>query len=320
MAVTKTLIKSGASVPQTTASILNHVNAELSRDNSSSMFVTLFIGILNVRTGEMNYTNAGHNPPFIKKWADGSLVRMDERHGPILGAVQGLKYGEDSYTLDQGDLVVLYTDGVTEAMDPEGQLYSEKKLVADLEAQSIQTADQLVNSVTRSVDEFAGIAEQADDITILSFVYNGDGTSRSTRSTCIKIRNNIEELLTVQREVSIFIQNWEIPKKTVQNIMIVLDELLSNIIKYAYEDQDPHEIEISIFQQDQSFHLEISDDGVPFNQVQAEPKVDRDQSLDERKIGGLGIHLVKNLVDKMEYERASDKNIIRILKHIKEGA
>ncbi|MBT3254661.1 MAG: SpoIIE family protein phosphatase [Candidatus Marinimicrobia bacterium] len=316
MAVTKTLIKSGASATQTTAGILNHVNAELSRDNSSSMFVTLFIGILNVQTGEMNYTNAGHNPPFIKKGTDGSLRRVDERHGPILGAVEGLEYGEDTCTLDPGDLVILYTDGVTEAMDPNQKLYSEEKLVADLEAQSFQTASHLVDSISHAVDDFAGTAEQADDITILSFVYSGDESSHSQNPQIIKIQNNLDEILKVQDGISSLLQSRKIPKKTFQNIKIVVDELISNIIKYAYTDEDEHEIEILISLGDNSLQLEISDDGIPFDQVQAAPKIDKDQSIDERQIGGLGIHLVKKLVDEMEYQRTAGKNIIRILKKI----
>jgi sigma-B regulation protein RsbU (phosphoserine phosphatase) len=166
------------------------------------------------------------------------------------------------------------------------------------------------------VDDFAGTAEQADDITILSFVYSGDESSHSQNPQIIKIQNNLDEILKVQDGISSLLQSRKIPKKTFQNIKIVVDELISNIIKYAYTDEDEHEIEILISLGDNSLQLEISDDGIPFDQVQAAPKIDKDQSIDERQIGGLGIHLVKKLVDEMEYQRTAGKNIIRILKKI----
>lgn len=106
------MIKSRTTDDFSTASILTHVNAELSHDNQSCMFVTIFLGILNIRTGELIYTNAGHNPPYVKR-KDGSLQRLDTRHGPVIGAMTGMVYEEQDDTLDPGDLLVLYTDGVT---------------------------------------------------------------------------------------------------------------------------------------------------------------------------------------------------------------
>ena len=99
-----------------TGSIITHVNDELSPDNPQSMFVTLFLAILNIRNGELLYTNAGHNPSYVKR-ASGTVEVLTQRHGPIVGAMPGLAYQEASTKLGKGDVVLMYTDGVTEAMN-----------------------------------------------------------------------------------------------------------------------------------------------------------------------------------------------------------
>ncbi len=142
MAMAKTLIKSRADDDRSTASILTHVNDELSADNKNCMFVTIFAGILNIRTGELLYTNAGHNPPYLRR-RDGTLQRLDKRHGPAIGAMEGMVYKEERDRLEPGDLLFLYTDGVTEAMDTENHLFSEDRLKDLLTAKStkdVQTA------------------------------------------------------------------------------------------------------------------------------------------------------------------------------------
>ena len=116
MAVTKTLIKSRATDDPSTASVLTHANDELSRDNPNGMFVTLFIGVLDIRSGEFDYTNAGHNPPYLIR-TDGPPEAMSDRHGPIVGAMKGMVYRKGTDVMLPGDILYMYTDGVTEEMD-----------------------------------------------------------------------------------------------------------------------------------------------------------------------------------------------------------
>ena len=172
MAVTKALIKSRAADDRSTGSVLTHVNDELSQDNPSSMFVTVFAAILNIATGEFTYTNAGHNPPYVKH-PDGSIRALTERHGPIVGAMSGMAYGEDTTNLSSGDLVLLFTDGVTEAMDVGGNLYSDARLEELLQESQLETVEATVDTVLSSVKRFETGADQADDITILSLLFRG---------------------------------------------------------------------------------------------------------------------------------------------------
>ncbi|MHC4921829.1 MAG: PP2C family protein-serine/threonine phosphatase, partial [Planctomycetota bacterium] len=172
MAVAKTLLKTSAMSDLSAAQIVTHVNEELSESNERSMFVTLFTVILNVRTGTLTYTNAGHNPPYVLR-GDGTNVRLDTLHGPVVGAMGGMTYKESQLDLRPGDKLYFYTDGVTEAMDAAGALYTERRLLASLESARTSPAQGIVSQTFDAAKAFIGSAEQADDITIVAIDYLG---------------------------------------------------------------------------------------------------------------------------------------------------
>ncbi|UBF24577.1 SpoIIE family protein phosphatase [Kovacikia minuta CCNUW1] len=181
MAVIKTLIKSQAFIDLSPANILTHVNEVISADNPVCMFVTLFFGVLNLSDGELIYTNAGHNPPYIRR-QDGSLEPLDQGHGPALGILEGLVYQECKTTLGTGDILITYTDGVTEAMDSERHLFSDERLIKLLKSGQYNSAREAINLTTEAVRMFQGEAEQADDLTMLALQFLGQPTSRGKPS------------------------------------------------------------------------------------------------------------------------------------------
>ena len=172
MAMSKLLIKSRAADDLQPSKILTRVNSDLAMDNPECMFVTVFLGTINLATGRINYTNAGHNPPLIKR-ASGEVEEVLEQHGPVLGIEEGRTYGQSSIDLGPGDVLLVFTDGVTEAMDSEDKLYSDERLVSTVRELDVITADSVLQTVSDSVDEFARGAEQADDITMIALQYNG---------------------------------------------------------------------------------------------------------------------------------------------------
>jgi sigma-B regulation protein RsbU (phosphoserine phosphatase) len=169
MAITKSMIKSRATDDLSTASIMTHVNHEISQNNESSMFITVFLSILNLKSGELTYTNAGHNPPFIKH-AGNEIDRIDQRHGPVAGAVEGLVYTEGSLFLSEGDTLLLYTDGVTEAINSANELYNEQRLI-DILGLNHNSPMDLNSQILKDVLKFEDGTEQTDDITILSLYF-----------------------------------------------------------------------------------------------------------------------------------------------------
>ena len=125
-----------------------------------------------VKSGEMVFTSAGHNPPLIKR-ADASIQWLKQRHGPVVGAVEDIAYKEDRLTLAKNDVLLMYTDGVTEAMNISNELYSETRLENVLTTNRFTTVTDFTKSVFDSVKNFEGEADQADDITILTFLHQG---------------------------------------------------------------------------------------------------------------------------------------------------
>jgi serine phosphatase RsbU (regulator of sigma subunit)/CheY-like chemotaxis protein len=172
MAMSKLLIKSRAVDDKQPSKIMTRVNTDLAKDNPECMFVTVFLAVINLRTGQVTYTNAGHNSPLIKR-ACGDVEEIADRHGPILGIEEGRSYGESRVLLGQDDVLLVFTDGVTEALDRDNRLYSDDRLIETVQGIHDISADSVLKGVRDSVDEFALGAEQADDITMIALQYNG---------------------------------------------------------------------------------------------------------------------------------------------------
>ena len=311
MAVSKTLFRARAADDRSPASIMTRVNNELSLNNPSCMFVTVFLGILNIKTGELRYSNAGHNPPLLKQ-ADGKITVMRQIHGPIAGAIEEIAYGEDRIMLGKGDLLLAFTDGVTEAMNTENELYSDARLEKWFAEIGDLSAAEWVNELVASVSSFADGAEQSDDITIMALSYDTEPGEKKHDLYSITILNDLKAIDDVTGGLEQFAEGKTIPPGTLQKLYIVFDELLNNIISYGYEDNGKHEITVEVDYSDDELAVTIKDDGIPFNPFKGDDP-DTSLSLEDREIGGLGIHLVKEMMDEVSYLRSTDTNIVRLV-------
>jgi ammonium transporter len=314
MAVTKTLIKSRTTDDFSTASILTHVNAELSVNNESCMFVTIFLGILNIRSGLLIYTNAGHNPSYLKS-KDGSLRRLDALHGPVVGAVSGMVYDEELTTLSSEDLLFMYTDGVTEEMNTDSQLFSEERMTDVLKSKATDSAESSVRDIVSAVKSFKGETEQSDDITVLALKFLANPAIESRVVLQMSAKNDLSEIATINATFGGFAGEHNLPVKIRRRMGIAFDDLLNNIISYAFRDEDEHEIDIRAELAGGRLTVTISDDGIPFNPLVIKAP-DTSLSLEEREIGGLGIHLVRSMVDDISYQRRIDKNVLSVVMNV----
>jgi phosphoserine phosphatase RsbU/P len=167
MAVTKTLLKGLTEVGLEPAQILARVNRELVPENDSMMFVTSFCGILDLETGELAYSNAGHNPPLLlRQGQEPQWLHLPE--GFFLGVFEETKYVTERIVLQPHDLILAYTDGVVEAVDVQQNLYSNKRLIEVVQGARENSAEELARTVLTSVHDFSQGVPQADDITILA--------------------------------------------------------------------------------------------------------------------------------------------------------
>jgi phosphoserine phosphatase RsbU/P len=310
MAVTKTLFKATAGNGGTPGEILARLNTEICRDNESCMFVTFFCGILNIRTGQVDYSNGGHNLPYYLH--QNGVTPLENFGGIVLGLVEQTLYASGRLVLRPGEALLLYTDGVTEAMDSRDRLYSDQRLAQFLGAHRSSAPRQIVGDLVGDVRSFAGAAPQSDDITALALRYFGKNANMSDTLE-IKLSNQLSELDRFSQTLSEFGQRHGLTSKVRHDLNLAMEEILTNIISYGYTDERNHEITVRLSAQLGEVSVEIEDDGQPFNPLEA-PEPDITKPLEERKIGGLGIHLVRKLMDGVEYKRQGERNLLTIKK------
>ena len=167
MAVSRTLIRATGIRGGSPADCITYSNRLLAQESVDCMFVTVFYGIIDVNTGEVTYCNAGHNPPYILKHK-GDISPLPMSTDPMAGAIDGITYHEGTLKLEKGDALVMFTDGVTEAMSTAYEEFGEQRLEDTLEDVAMHNCQQMVDAIKADVAAFAGEAEQSDDITVLA--------------------------------------------------------------------------------------------------------------------------------------------------------
>ncbi|MBQ5561840.1 MAG: serine/threonine-protein phosphatase, partial [Clostridia bacterium] len=172
MMASKIVLANYAKMGKTPAEILTAANNSICARNHEDMFVTVWLGILEISTGRLTAANAGHEYPVIKK-ADGNFELFKDKHGFVIGGMAGLKYKEYTVDMKPGSKLFLYTDGVPEATDSEKQLFGNERMLAALNKQPDGTPQNILETVRNSVDAFVKDAEQFDDLTMLCLEYKG---------------------------------------------------------------------------------------------------------------------------------------------------
>ena len=310
MAVTKTLFRATARTGSTPGEILARLNTEICRDNESCMFVTFFCGVLDVRTGQVDYSNGGHNLPYYLHH-DG-VSPLKNAGGGALGLVEQSPYASGRMVLAPGEALLLYTDGVTEAIDLSETLYSDQRLAQFLETNRGSAPRQIIGDLVSDVRHFAGAAPQSDDITVLALLYFGT-TEKMREELETKLHNKLAELRRFNQTLMEFGQHHGLASTVVHDLNLALEEILTNIISYGYTDGQEHEIRVRLSVRPGEVKAEVEDDGQSFNPLAA-PEPHTAKALEERTIGGLGIHLVRTLMDGLDYKRQADRNILTIRK------
>jgi sigma-B regulation protein RsbU (phosphoserine phosphatase) len=312
MSVTKTIIKSRAGDDFSTASILTHVNEQLSAVNPAAMRVMLFIAILNNKTGRLVYTNAGHNPPYLKREA-GPVERLDQMHGPVIGTARGMVYREDNTALSKNDMLLLCSAGVTSAGIDGDQGYSQKRLQALISDREYESPQTIVHAAISAAKKITDQADQLRDMTLLAVHFTRNPQEAGGPKMELTVPNQLSENARVKEHFDTFAEHYGIPDPIRLKMHVVIDELLMNIISYAYPDDDHHDILIKVELSADRLKVSMVDDGIPFNPLGIETP-DTQLSLEERQIGGLGIHLIRKMMDRVSYQRRIDKNVISAVK------
>ena len=291
---------------------VENANRQLCDGNDKGMFVTAWVGVLDYATGHVDYVNAGHNPPLL--WAGGAWHWLNEKSGLPLGLFDGFPY--ESYSVDCriGDQFLLYSDGVTEAMSTEGELYGEERLEELARAHFTLHPRALVDTVRRSVSRHALGAEQSDDITVLALEV---GVPPEITATVV-VPADDAMLPTVNEFIHTELDRRLCPLRAQKQLDIAVEELFVNVCHYAYggewnKSSGTVRINYTYSAEPPSIVVSIADDGVPYNPLDKPDAVTPDDVM-EVPIGGLGILMAKKSVDEMVYERMGASNVVTIRK------
>lgn len=309
MMKTEALIKSlTISFKSDTASIMKRINVALCSNNDESIFVTCWLGIVNLASGELKYTNAGHNKVIIMH--EGKPEYTTDKPGVVLGAFEGTEYVENTVRLSQNDKIILYTDGVTEAHNLNNELYGEKRLLKFAQINNGLCPKDFVVKLRKDVEQYSNGAPQFDDITILAFKYVNENKIQESRI----FDADVKELDNLFEYSSSLLRLLEFSNRDIIMINTALEEIFVNVAKYAYNGNGTVEITLSKFKDHVSFVFK--DSGKPFNPLaKADPNITA--SSEEREIGGLGIFMVKKIMDKVEYEYINGQNVLTLVKYKK---
>ena len=311
MMTAKTILKDLAESGMAVNDIFVKANGKLCENNESGMFVTVWMGMLDLATGNLKYANAGHNPPLvIHKNGEGEYLRT--RAGFVLGGMEGVRYRINEMTLDPGDRIFLYTDGVTEATNAEEELYGEERLIAFMNQNRTVEAKKLLVALKADIDEFVGEAPQFDDITMLMLDYKKDDVGGNVCERVFPAEDTaLRDVLGFVEET---LESAGCPMKVTMALCVAIEEVFVNVAHYAYGDgKGDVKLAISLSENDSTVIFRMSDKGTPFDPLKR-PDPDITLPVEEKEIGGLGIFITKKTMDTVSYAYKNGENILTMTK------
>lgn len=311
MAVTRSLFRAMSAHEDSPAKIVALMNNTMSESNENNMFVTFFCAVLDLTTGRLHYCNAGHNPPMIL--TDAIRMLTVEPNLP-LGILKGADFVEQEKTFHYDDAILLYTDGLSEAENAAQEQFGEARIEAALHGRKSSKAH--LENIKQKVALFVGEAPQSDDLTILFIHYLGNEDKKPNHLT---LHNDIKQIALLPEFVEAIASQAEFEPEDTMNLNLALEEAVSNVIMYAYPEGTDGVVDIDALVVGETVSFTITDSGKAFDPT-AKKDVDVNADMDERPIGGLGIHLVRTIMDTVNYERKGEKNILTITKTKQHGS
>ncbi len=311
MAVTRSLFRTVSGHEGNPDRILATMNDSMTEMNESNMFVTCFIGIMDLGSGVVRYSNAGHNAPLV---LGKEGVRMLDVHPNVpLGVLEGMRFTTQEMILSEGESLFLYTDGLTEAENAENQLYGETRLLEATAHLTGFSAKEQVDKVEVSVREHVADAPQSDDLTILNIKYMGRPKTLTERH--LILHNDIQQIPQLADFVETIASESGMDQAMAMQVNLALEEAVTNVIMYAYPAGTDGLVDVEATLRVGEVEFLISDSGCPFDPTSRD-EVDTSLSAEERPIGGLGVHLVRRIMDEVSYSRVDDRNMLRLIKKL----
>lgn len=314
MAVTHSLFRSASAHDSDPSNIIHNINSTICLDNDAMMFVTVFLGVLDLPSGRLRYCNAGHDCPFLL--AD-EPVKLDCQPNLPLGIMADMKYVTQEHQMAPGSTLFLYTDGLTEAMNAQYLQFGEERIVELLHSCCLQKLSprQILDSVWEGVHGFVKEADQSDDLTMLALRYTPGkfATQLVERITLNCDLNRIPELNDFIESIG---ERLQLDPPTIMQVQLAVEEAVVNVMNYAYPEGRNGFVTIKVMSDGHELRIVIIDSGRAFDPTRKE-KADTTLSVEDRPIGGLGIFMIREMMDTINYERVDGRNLLMMIKIIK---
>ena len=311
MSVAHSIFRMASQNINSPAGILQVMNRELCRGNDSNMFLTFFVGCLDKYTRELAFANAGHDKPFL---ISGEVSQLDTKANLPLGVFDDTCFQQQTCTLSPGTTLVLYTDGLTEAKNSDRKQFGAgrvKEVLENCRRGNDLSPRAIVTALTEAVHGFAGSEAQSDDLTMLVVNYTPQELVRDS----ITLENRIAEVDRLGAFVKNFCTGIGLEKSLVGKVRLALEEAVVNVINYAYPAGEKGTVNVLADSDRHEIRFTVIDSGFPFNPTTV-MEADTTHEAQMRPIGGLGIHLVRELMDSMGYERKNKQNILTMIKKL----
>ncbi len=320
MAVTRTLFRNLAGNYQSAANIVREMNHAIASTNDSYIFVTVFVGVLDMNTHYLTYCNAAHNAPVIIT-AEGECSLLEVETNLPIGVEDRYSYNEQQVDFPPGSALLLYTDGLTEATyfstDGSRKLFGEHRVLHDVEKNKKASAIEVIDFLKQHVSVFADGTEQSDDLTMLFLRHGKAQEADAVPSRRIIMKNEMTEVGRLRTFFFSVCREHGIDDETAKTLNLALEEWVVNVINYAYPKGMRGHVEVTANVTDDVMTLVIKDHGAAFDPTQ-HAEVDIDAELDDRDVGGLGIYLVRTIMDGVAYQRTPDGyNRLELMKQLK---
>ena len=343
MAITQTLFRNIASRENNPERIMAQLNEMACRNNKDNIFVTLFVGVLDLPSGHLRYCNAGHEKPIIIRKRDkgeseklkvkseklkmpsGSIASHSTLHASLfecvmvdalpnlpIGLFENFPFKMQKMNLNKGESLFLYTDGLTEARNAQGQLLGREHVMELFERIATNEPEKLIEATINDVNAFTAGAEQTDDLTLLSFCYTPMDYPSILEEDLV-LQNDVKQVSRLNSLVMEVANRLNIKKQLANKLKLAVEEAVVNVMEYAYPAGTTGDIHIHISSNGRRLKFVITDSGASFNPTEASA-ADTSLTAEERPVGGLGIFLVRNLMDSINYERIDGKNVLTLRK------
>ena len=304
MASAKSAIRSNLANGLQPDMVMKKTNQILCDSNREKLFVTSWLGIIDLETGRMSYVNAGHNPPFLIR--GGKAEKLIDPPNFILGRKKRAEYKEHRITLQPGDVLFLYTDGVTEAVGADKKMFGESRL-QDLLSGAGEDAGGIIETVDSEIRKFVGDVERSDDITMVTFALHRYMREELEFRDFVLDRSSYAAIMSHIRGA---LESSKCPENVIRDNEVCSSEILANIDMYAYQEKGG-ELVVAVSHSDRKAKVVFRDRGPEYNPL-LKDNPDVEMRIKDHKVGGFGLFIVRKMMDEVTYSRENGYNVLTI--------